>query len=289
VKIILLTLLSLLAFAGNSVLCRLALGGQLIDANSFTIIRLLSGALTLVVLLVLIGNGTNTFKLNVNRSTLLRAAYLFFYGALFSYAYIVLDTASGALLLFASVQFTMIAAQFFQGNKPSHQELAGLLLAISGFIYWMLPNSQSPSLIGAALMILSGMAWAGYTLAGKRSKNAKTDTAGNFVLSLLFIVLLLPGYLVFTQLNITPLGMGYAFISGSLMSGIGYWVWYSVLPSLSISSAAVLQLLVPIFAAIGGFIWANESVTSSFIIACVLILTGILLVVKKQSSPIKRV
>jgi drug/metabolite transporter (DMT)-like permease len=259
------------------------------DANSFTAIRLISGALTLIILLVLTSNGKNTLKIKVTPSALLRAAYLFFYGALFSYAYIVLDTASGALLLFASVQFTMIAAQFFQGNKPSHQELTGLVLAISGFIYWMLPNSQSPSLIGAVLMILSGMAWAGYTLAGKRSKNAKADTAGNFVLSLMFIVLLLPGYLVLSPLNITPLGMGYAFISGSLMSGIGYWVWYSVLPSLSISSAAVLQLLVPIFSAIGGFIWADESITSSFIIACALILTGILLVVKKQSSPIKPV
>jgi drug/metabolite transporter (DMT)-like permease len=155
---------------------------------------------------------------------------------------------------------------------------------MTGFVYWMLPSSQSPSLIGAVLMILSGVAWAGYTLAGKHSKNAKLDTTQNFIISLLFIILLLPAYAIFIQFNITPKGLIYAVASGSITSGIGYWIWYSVLPKLSISSAAVLQLLVPILAALGGFIWTGETITGSFILACLLILTGILLVIKKQTN-----
>lgn len=283
-RIFILTTIALLAFAGNSVLCRLALGDQLIDANSFTIIRLISGALTLIILLLLSGSIIPDIKLNIDAKSLLKGGYLFFYAALFSYAYIILDTASGALLLFASVQFTMFSAQFIQGKKPSYQELTGLILAMTGFVYWMLPSSQSPSLIGAVLMILSGVAWAGYTLAGKHSKNAKRDTTQNFIISLLFIILLLPAYAIFIQFNITPKGLIYAVASGSITSGIGYWIWYSVLPKLSISSAAVLQLLVPILAALGGFIWTGETITGSFILACLLILTGILLVIKKQTN-----
>ncbi|MFT7110969.1 MAG: drug/metabolite transporter (DMT)-like permease [Psychrobacter glaciei] len=283
-KISILTTIALLAFAGNSVLCRLALGGQLIDANSFTIIRLISGAITLLALLLLSGSSIPNIKTELNSKTLLKGGYLFFYAALFSYAYIILDTASGALLLFASVQFTMIFVQFVNGNKPSNQELTGLFLAIVGFVYWMLPSSQSPSLLGAILMVLSGVAWAGYTLAGKHSKNAKLDTTKNFIISLLFIVLLLPGYGIFIEFNITSVGLIYAVASGSLASGIGYWIWYSVLPNLSISSASVLQLLVPILAAFGGFIWTGEAITGSFILACILILAGILLVVNKQTK-----
>jgi drug/metabolite transporter (DMT)-like permease len=283
-KIFILTTIALLAFAGNSVLCRLALGDQLIDANSFTIVRLISGAITLITLLLLSGSRIPNVKDTVNTKTILRGGYLFFYAALFSYAYIILDTASGALLLFASVQFTMICVQFIQGNKPSNQELIGLLLALIGFVYWMLPSSQSPSLLGAGLMILSGIAWAGYTLAGKHSKNAKLDTTKNFIISVLFIIFLLPAYAIFIEFSMTPAGLIYAVTSGSLASGIGYWIWYSVLPQLSISSAAVLQLLVPILAAIGGFIWTSETITGSFVLACMLILTGILLVVKKQTN-----
>lgn len=283
VNTIFLTIIALLAFAGNSVLCRLALGHQLIDANSFTIVRLLSGAATLLILLVLTKKSIQTSKQKITPEAFKRAAYLFVYAAFFSYAYIILDTASGALLLFTSVQFTMLAVQYYQGNRPSNQELCGLLLAIMGFIYWMLPNSQSPSAIGAILMVISGIAWAAYTLAGKQSANAKIDTAKNFTLSLLFIVLLLPGYFFFTPLNITESGIIYAAISGSITSAIGYWVWYSVLPKLSISSAAVLQLLVPIIAAAGGFIWNGELITGSFVAASIMILSGIYLVVKKNN------
>jgi drug/metabolite transporter (DMT)-like permease len=264
-------------------LCRLALGHQLIDANSFTIIRLLSGAVTLIILLTVLNTGPSVFKQKINSDAFKRAAYLFIYAAFFSYAYIILDTASGALLLFTSVQFTMLTVQYFQGNKPSNQELCGLLLAIMGFIYWMLPNSQSPSTIGAVLMIISGVAWAAYTLAGKRSINAKLDTAKSFTVALLFIVLLLPGYFFITPFNVTTSGIIYAVLSGSLMSAIGYWIWYSVLPKLSISSAAVLQLLVPIIAAAGGFIWNGELITGSFVAASIMILSGIYLVVKKNN------
>lgn len=278
-----LTSLALLAFAGNSVLCRLALGHDLIDANSFTIVRLISGATTLLILLAFSSGGIKTGKKDISFSAIKRSGYLFIYAAFFSYAYVLLDTASGALLLFTSVQFTMLAVQYLQGNRPSTQELCGLLLAIMGFVYWMLPNSESPPIIGAVLMIISGIAWAAYTLAGKNSSDAKSDTTINFTISVLFILLLLPVYFFYTPFVITFDGVIYAVLSGSLTSAIGYWIWYSVLPSLTISSAAVLQLLVPVIAALGGFIWNGETITASFIAASIIILSGIYLVVKKNT------
>ena len=282
-KTLFLTGFALLAFAGNSVLCRLALGHDLIDANSFTIARLISGAATLLILLALTTGGVKTSKKRVTLSAIKRSGYLFVYAAFFSYAYILLDTASGALLLFTSVQFTMLAVQYLQGNKPSTQELCGLLLAILGFVYWMFPNSESPSLIGAILMIISGIAWAAYTLAGKHSLDAKSDTTMNFTISVVFTALLLPVYFFYIPFFITFDGVMYAVLSGSLTSAIGYWIWYSVLPNLSISSAAVLQLLVPVIAAFGGFMWNGETITASFIAASVIILSGIYLVVKKNA------
>ena len=279
-----LTVLALVAFAGNSVLCRLALGDRLIDANSFTIIRLSSGAITLIALLLLSSGFKQAFTIKLDPQSFIRAGYLFIYAAFFSFAYIILDTGSGALLLFASVQFTMLIVQFIQGKRPSAQELSGLLLAIMGFTYWMFPNSQSPSLIGALLMIISGIAWAGYTLVGKHSTNAKADTTNNFTICLLYILLLLPIYSFYIDLNISIQGIVYAAVSGSITSAIGYWIWYSVLPSISVNSAAVLQLLVPIIAAIGGLIWGGEAITSAFIAASVMILSGIYLVVKKQTQ-----
>lgn len=279
-----LTALALIAFAGNSILCRLALGHELIDANSFTLIRLLSGAITLLFLLSLSGTPIKHFKHLITPARFTQAGYLFIYAVFFSYAYVQLDTASGALLLFSSVQFTMLASQFWQGNKPNTQELCGLLLAILGFIYWMLPSSESPSMWGAVLMIIAGMAWAAYTLAGKHVTNAKAATAENFTISVLFCVLLIPIYFFYVPFKATQTGIFYAVMSGSLTSAIGYWIWYSVLPKLTVSSAAVLQLLVPVLAAIAGFFWAKEIITASFIAASIMILTGIYLVIKSTTK-----
>jgi len=290
-KTFILTFFALLAFAGNSVLCRMALssnamGTTSIDANSFTIIRLLSGALVLGALLLINKVSLNTLLKPDGKQVFLRAAYLFIYAAFFSYAYILLDTAAGALLLFASVQITMLSVQFISQKKPSNQELSGLLLAFMGFVYWMLPSSQSPSYLGAALMIISGIAWAAYTLAGKGSKHAQLDTAQNFIYSLPFLIFLLPVYFIFEPINLSEKGIVLAVLSGAITSGLGYWIWYQVLPKLSISSAAVLQLSVPLIAAGGGILWNHESITASFIMACSFILLGIYLVIssKKRSA-----
>ena len=282
-----LTLFSLVAFAGNSVLCRMALspnalGATSIDANSFTIIRLLSGALALALLLLINKVPLKSLIRPSGSHHYKRATLLFIYAAFFSYAYILLDTGSGALILFASVQASMLAVQFFSHSKPNNQELSGLLLAFTGFVYWMLPGSQPPSYLGAAMMILAGIAWAGYTIAGKGSKHAQLDTAQNFIFSLPLLILLLPIYLISEPLNLSSQGILLAIVSGAVTSGLGYWIWYQVLPKLSISSAAVMQLSVPLIAAIGGIIWNNENITSPFIMACVFILLGIYLVVSAK-------
>lgn len=286
-----LTLFSLLAFAGNSVLCRMALspnalGDTSIDANSFTIIRLLSGALTLAALLLINKVPLKSLIRPSGSQHYKRAALLFIYAAFFSYAYILLDTGSGALILFASVQASMLGVQFIFHSKPNNQELSGLLLAFTGFVYWMLPSSEPPSYLGATMMILAGAAWAGYTLAGKGSKHAQLDTAQNFIFSLPFLVLLLPVYFISEPLKLSNQGVILAILSGAITSGLGYWVWYQVLPKLSISSAAVLQLSVPLIAAIGGIVWNNEHITSPFIMACTFILLGIYLVVSAKKRPV---
>lgn len=262
------------------------MGTTSIDANSFTIIRLLSGALVLGALLLINKVSLKTLLKPDGKQVFQRAAYLFIYAAFFSYAYILLDTAAGALLLFASVQITMLSVQFISQKKPSNQELSGLLLAFMGFVYWMLPSSQSPSYLGAALMIISGIAWAAYTLAGKGSKHAQLDTAQNFIYSLPFLIFLFPVYFIFEPINLSEKGIVLAVLSGAITSGLGYWIWYQVLPKLSISSAAVLQLSVPLIAAGGGILWNHESITASFIMACSFILLGIYLVIssKKRSA-----
>ncbi len=272
------TSLALLAFAGNSILCRLALSTDQIDSNSFTIVRLLSGALMLIILLKLQSVSTSHIFIKANKEQWLRAFYLFAYAGAFSYAYLLLNTAAGALILFGSVQFSLLMMQYINGHQASKQELMGLSLALAGFIYWILPDAQRPSLLGSALMAGAGLAWAFYTLAGKNSRQAHVDTTHNFILSLPFLLLLLPGYWLWSPFSISTNGFILAMASGAITSAIGYWIWYRVLPSLSTLSAGVLQLTVPLLAALGGIIWAQEPISLSFIVASLTILAGILLV-----------
>ena len=278
--------LALLAFAGNSVLCRLALSQPNMDASSFTIIRLLSGAIMLYVLVKLkstkISSSTPPKKLsvfNASKQEWLRAFYLFIYAAGFSYAYQMLDTAAGALILFGFVQFTLMTVDVMNGKQPSTLELLGMGLAFSGFVYWALPSAQAPSLLGSVLMAIAGIAWGFYTLAGKNSRQADVDTAKNFILTLPFLATLIPVYWLVSPLEVNPQGITYALVSGAITSALGYWLWYQVLPKLSTLSAGVLQLSVPILAALGGIIWAQEYIPFSFIVASSLILSGILLVI----------
>ena len=268
------TLLALLAFAGNSVLCRLALGDNGIDAASFTAIRLFSGIVVLAVILTISNkrNNNNTAKGSWKSSLL-----LFIYATTFSFAYNSLDTGVGALVLFASVQITMILTSLFTGNKLTIFDALGVTLAGFGFLYLVMPNLTTPSLLGFILMAISGIAWGLYTLAGKGSNNPLADTTYNFLRTLPFIIILIA--LCYPSLHLSQQGILLAVLSGGLASGLGYTIWYSALTGLSSIQAAVVQLLVPIIAAIGGILFAEEPLSLRLVIASIMVLGGISVVV----------
>ncbi len=271
------TLLALLAFAGNSVLCRLALNEGLIDANSFTVVRLISGAFVLMTLLFLV-NPKRTVIEPPNASRIKQAAYLFVYAACFSIAYLMLGTAAGALILFVSVQLTMLIVQYVQGRRSTLLELLGLTLALGSFAAWMVPGAQRPDVSGVVLMAIAGVAWGFYTINGKASINPQKDTAHNFLYSVFFCVVLIPLYWLNEPLHLSYQGLLFAIASGAITSGLGYWLWYRVLPAFTSLSAGVMQLSVPVLAGIGGLIWNHEAITLTFVLASSGILVGIFLV-----------
>ncbi|MGB1261840.1 MAG: DMT family transporter [Cognaticolwellia sp.] len=272
-KTILLTLLALIAFAGNSVLCRLALADEVIDAASFSAIRLLSGA-TFLLLLVLTRHKA---AVGFTAGRWSSAGLLFLYAVTFSYAYISLDTGTGALILFGSVQLTMVLVALFTGNKLLAVEWLGLFVALAGLMVLLLPGATSPSLTSFILMAASGVAWAFYTLAGQASKTPLLDTAGNFIKALPLLMLLT--FFTFDGAIISNTGIALAIASGAITSGLGYAIWYSVLTQLSITQAAIIQLTVPIIAAFGGVIFAQELISRQLMIASLLVLGGIFMVI----------
>ncbi len=273
VKTVLFTLLALFAFAANSVLCRLALGPALIDANSFTIIRLFSGA---VVLLLIIKFRSNQ-KVHASNGSWFSGFMLFLYAITFSYAYISLDTATGALILFGSVQITMTLFSLLSGDRLHPSELIGMLIAFSGFTYLFLPGITTPPIAGASLMLTAGIAWGIYSVRGRGSENPLIDTAYNFLRTIPLILILT--IVVINKAHTSPTGIILAIISGGLASGIGYAIWYRALGALTAMQAAVVQLLVPVIAALGGILFVSEIVTIRLIISAAMILGGILFVV----------
>lgn len=276
-----LTAVALLAFAGNSVLCRLALDSGQIDAGSFTVIRLVSGALALWILLALRqGWRGNSPQVDVpayrERGHWCSAGLLFAYAAAFSYAYLSLDTGVGALILFASVQFTMIGYGLWRGQQLSMLEWLGLGLALIGFLYLVYPDLTSPSFMGFVLMALAGMAWGGYSLMGRGAPDPIGKTARNFLYTAPFVAVLALASLQGAQ--ITPRGVVLAMASGALASGLGYAVWYAALQNLGSTLASVSQLLVPVIAAIGGVLWVGEPLGLRLLVSGFLVLGGIFLV-----------
>lgn len=277
-----LTLLALLAFAANSILCRLALNLEQVSALDFTSIRLLSAASFLFIILALKGkiqlSNIRSYGNNAG------AVYLFIYAAGFSYAYLTLSTATGALILFACVQFTMLFKNWLAGNILRWLERVGIILSLAGFIYFVYPELETPNLLGLILMSLAGAAWGMYSLIGAKSKQPLLDTAGNFtrLLPICFISLALSFSL--TDSNITFKGLIYTLSSGVLASGLGYSIWYYVLPQLKSSTAAVSQLSVPIWAAFGGLLFINENISWHLAISSGLILGGITLVLLNRFS-----
>jgi len=268
------TALALVAFAANSVLCRLALEQHHTDALSFTVIRLVSGAVTLGLLLRLGGGSLR----RPSRRGWLAAALLFFYALSFSFAYLSLDTATGALILFGSVQITMLVKSIWEGELLNGQEWLGASLALFGFVYLVLPDLHTPSVSGFTLMTISGIAWGIYTAMGRNSREPFAETTCNFIAAIPLVVVITGLGFVFGGLSINQTGFLIALASGALASGVGYAIWYKVLPFLSSTQAAVSQLMVPILAASGGVLFLSESLSSRLVQSAVLLLGGLALI-----------
>ena len=270
-KVLALTLLAMIAFAGNSLLCRLALKASGIDAASFTSVRIVSGALALW-LIVRIRDGKAAKEGNWPS-----ALALFAYAAAFSYAYISLSAGTGALLLFGAVQATMIAWALRTGERLRPLQIAGLALAIAGLITLVFPGLSAPPLGAAVLMLGAGIAWGVYSLRGKGGGDPLGATAGNFLRAAPMAALL--SVVMLRSHNFDLAGTGYAIASGALASGVGYAIWYTALPALKASGAATVQLSVPVLAATGGIIFLGEQITLRFLLASIAVLGGIALVI----------
>lgn len=275
-RLIVLTALALLAFAGNSLLCRAALQHTPIDAASFTTLRLASGALVLWGLVQL------TRREATGRGSWPSAFALFAYAAAFSFAYVNLPTGTGALLLFGSVQTGMIGWGLVKGERFKALQWLGLALALAGLVGLLLPGLSAPPLGAALLMIAAGLAWAVYSLRGKGAGDPLRVTAGNFMRTV--PVALCMSLLFINSAQVDMAGALYAIASGAITSGVGYAIWYTVLPHLKATTAATLQLSVPVIAALGGIAWLGEPLTLRLLLASAAILGGIALVIRKQAK-----
>lgn len=265
---------AMLAFAGNSVLCRLALRDGGIDAASFTTLRLVSGAVVLW-LIVRLRDGARA------GGDMWSAFALFAYAAGFSFAYVTLPTGTGALLLFGAVQATMIGRGLLAGERLSPLQWCGLALALGGLTGLLLPGVSAPPMAGALLMVVAGIAWGAYSLRGRSAGDATAKTAGNFLRAVPFALVL--SAVMLRDARVDPAGIACAVASGALTSGIGYAIWYTALPHLRAASAATVQLSVPALAAITGIVLLGELPTWRLLFATLAILGGIALVVRARS------
>lgn len=277
-RTLLLTALAMLAFAGNSILCRMALKATEIDAASFTSVRLVAGAFTLLIILRL---KTAAQPLSGSWPG---ALALTAYAAAFSFAYINLDAGSGALLLFGAVQLSMIAWGFYRGERFGIATAVGLALALIGLIALLLPGANTPALGSALLMLVSGVAWGAYSLMGRGAVDPLATTAGNFLRAV--PIALLISLALISRLQWDAAGLGYAVLSGALASGIGYAIWYSALRGLKSFQAATVQLSVPILTALAGSLLLGEALTLRLLLSSAAVLGGIAIVLTaKQRSP----
>jgi drug/metabolite transporter (DMT)-like permease len=270
-----LTVLAMLAFAGNSLLCRVALRDTSIDAASFTTLRIAAGALMLAVLLRTRGARPSA------GGSWLGGLMLFSYAAFFSFAYRDLSAATGALLLFGAVQMTMMGYGLASGERPGPIKLLGLAVALGGLVALLLPGLAAPPLVGAALMIAAGVSWGIYSILGRRLGNPTAATGGNFLRALPFAAAL--GLAAMNRSSVDLHGAIYAVFSGAITSGLGYALWYAALPAFTSTSAAIIQLSVPAIAALGGALLLSEPLTTRLVIASAAILGGIALTTVNRS------
>jgi drug/metabolite transporter (DMT)-like permease len=269
-----LAVVAMIAFAANSVLARLALGAGDMSAEGYTGVRLTSGAITLAAILYFRWPKTARSRMEINGSWQ-GAAALFGYALAFSIAYIMLGAATGALILFASVQIGMLAWAILQGDRPGMLEWLGFGVAFVALVLLVSPGLVAPPLLGTALMVAAGLCWAAYSLLGRGSRAPLADTAGNFIRCLpIALVLVIAGELGHTS---TSTGLVYAIASGAVASGVGYAIWYTALPSLTRTSAAFVQLTVPAIAAAGGVVFIGEQLTLRLLLSSAGILGGVAL------------
>jgi len=276
-RVLILTLFAMAAFAGNSLLCRLALRQTGIDPASFTSIRIISGFLCLW-LITEVRGGTHTAS-----GSWLSAFALFLYAACFSFAYVSLPAGTGALLLFGAVQVTMIGYGFWTGERLRIHQMVGFAFAFGGLIGLLLPGISAPPLNGSALMLGAGIAWGVYSLRGRSSGDPSRTTAGNFLRAVPFAIAL--SVVTFPSASLDSPGVWYAVSSGALASGLGYSIWYMALKALSATNAATVQLSVPVIAAAGGIAFLDEQLSARLFIVAAAILGGIGLLILGRPTP----
>jgi drug/metabolite transporter (DMT)-like permease len=270
-RIAVLTVLAMIAFAGNSLLCRAALKAPAIDAASFTTIRMVSGALVLWLIVQL------TRRSHSGDGNWWSALALFGYAAAFSFAYGSLPAASGALVLFGAVQLTMIGHGLWSGERFRGVQVIGLLMAIAGLVSLLLPGLSAPPLVGALLMVCAGLSWGVYSLRAKGQGDPTRVTAGNFLRTI--PMALAVSLLMHDQVSISTAGFWWAVSSGALASALGYAIWYTALPALKATNAAVVQFSVPVIASLGAVVFLDEQLSSRLLLASLVILGGIGLVI----------
>lgn len=276
-RTIFLTAIAMVAFAANSLLCRAALGPQLIDAASFTSVRAVSGAL--VLFLILGVRGSSALPQKSNWPT---AAMLFGYMIFFSFAYTLLETGTGALILFGSVQLTMFVAGLRAGETFSWVSWTGLVLAAAGLVYLVSPGISAPDPLGALMMAISGMAWGFYSLLGRRMGDPLVTAGRSFTGAVPMALAVSAAFL--SQVSGSPGGIILAVLSGAITSALGYAIWFAALPGLSATGAATVQLVVPAIAALGGVVLLSEDLTLRLIVASAVTLGGVAIVLMQKRA-----
>ena len=286
VRLMSLSLITMLCFAGNSVFCRLALRQTSIDAASFTSVRLVSGALVLALLVYgrLRLRGAAAVRPAGLGGNWISALALFVYASTLSFSYANMSTGIGALLLFGAVQATMISTGLWRGERLNARQTAGLVVALAGVVAILSPGLDAPPLASALLMLTSGVAWGVYSLRGRSVADPTGDTAGNFLRATPMSVLL--SALFLTHQHLDGQGVLYAVLSGAITSGLGYAIWYAVLPKLTRTRAAAVQLSVPVLASLAGALFVNEPITLGLLLTSTAVLGGIALVVYGKRSPV---
>ena len=282
----------MIAFASNSLLCRAALRDTKIDAATFTFVRILSGAIALWLIVIVRSAFSSQMpvRLGLTRHSSISAGSwpsalaLFAYAAAFSFAYNTLSAGTGALLLFGAVQATMIFWGVRKGERLDALQIIGFAISMIGLVVLVFPGITAPPLVGSILMLGAGAAWGVYSVRGKETKDAIAATTGNFLRAMPFAVLV--SVVMVREARFDSLGIVYAAISGAITSGLGYVIWYSVLPQIKASTAAVVQLSAPVLVATGGILLLAEPITLRYAIASIAVLGGIFLVIiEKQSEP----